>query len=77
MFPYFTVRRRNIGIRVIENKILLKDRFKLFKIKNTMKKLALLLIGAILLTSCKVSKPTEKTPKGFFFKMKHKKSDEK
>lgn len=49
----------------------------MFKVKNTIKKLALFLIGASLLISCKVSKPTEETPKGFFFKVKHKKSDEK
>lgn len=54
---------RNIGIRMIEAKII--------------RKVVLLLIGLIVLTSCKVSKPTEETPKGFFFKMKHKKTDEK
>lgn len=42
-----------------------------------MKKLILILIGASLLTSCKVSKPTNETEKGFFFKTKHKKDSEK
>ncbi len=42
-----------------------------------MKKLILILIGASLLTSCKVSKPTEGTKEGFFFKAKHKKDNEK
>jgi len=42
-----------------------------------MKKIILIFIGVTILVSCKVSKPTEETPKGFFFKMKHKKSDEK
>lgn len=45
--------------------------------KSTMKKIILTFIGVTILVSCKVSKPTEETPKGFFFKMKHKKSDEK
>lgn len=34
-------------------------------------------MGASLVTSCKVSKPTNETEKGFFFKMKHKKDSEK
>ncbi len=42
-----------------------------------MKRFFLYIIGILILTSCKVSKPTEETPNGFFFKVKHKKSDEK
>jgi len=42
-----------------------------------MKKVILIIIGAGFLISCKVSKPTEETPKGFFFKTKHKKDNEK
>lgn len=51
--------------------------FYLIFFKNTMKKLILILIGASLLTSCTVSKPTNETEKGFFFKTKHKKNSEK
>jgi len=42
-----------------------------------MKKFFLYIIGIFILTSCKVSKPTDETPKGVFFKMKHKETDEK
>jgi len=46
-------------------------------IEVKMKKVILIIIGASLLTSCKVSKPTEGAKKGFFFKTKHKKDSEK
>jgi len=62
MFRNFTVSPKNIGIQMIEVK---------------MKKVILIIIGASLLTSCKVSKPTEGAKKGFFFKTKHKKDSEK
>lgn len=42
-----------------------------------MKKIFLCLLAAIILSSCKFSKPTNETEKGFFFKMKHKKDSEK
>ncbi|WP_262891354.1 hypothetical protein [Epilithonimonas arachidiradicis] len=42
-----------------------------------MKKIILIILAAIFTNSCTVSKPTNETEKGFFFKMKHKKSDEK
>ncbi len=57
------MRRKNIGIQMIEAKI--------------MRKVVLVLISLIVLTSCTVSKPTSETEKGFFFKWKHKKTDEK
>gem|GEM_PF-1780833 len=57
--------QRNIGIRMIKNK------------NKIMRRILLFLTGVIILNSCTVSKPTSETEKGFFFKMKHKKSDEK
>ncbi|WP_312761095.1 hypothetical protein [Epilithonimonas sp.] len=42
-----------------------------------MKKILLIILGAIFKNSCTVSKPTNETEKGFFFKMKQKKADEK
>ncbi len=42
-----------------------------------MKKVILIIIGAVFLSSCTISKPTKETEKGFFFKTKHKKDSEK
>ncbi|SIO47393.1 hypothetical protein SAMN05444409_3773 [Epilithonimonas zeae] len=55
--------RRNIGILMIEVKM--------------MRKLSIILIGAVFLSSCTVAKPTDETGKGFFLKWKHKKDNEK
>jgi len=40
-------------------------------------KIILILIGTVFLSSCTVSKPTNEADKGFFFKWKHKKDNEK
>ncbi len=42
-----------------------------------MRKIILILVGAVFLSSCTVSKPTNEADKGFFFKWKHKKDNEK
>ncbi len=42
-----------------------------------MRKLSIILIGAVFLSSCTVAKPTDETEKGFFLKWKHKKDNEK
>jgi len=55
--------RKNIGILMIEVKM--------------MRKLSIILIGAVFLSSCTVAKPTDETGKGFFLKWKHKKDNEK
>lgn len=42
-----------------------------------MRNVFLCLFGATILSSCTVSKPTNETEKGFFFKTKHQKDNEK